>query len=136
MGGAVVLMVCGPQVDLVSHDLYNLQKEEAKMLVKVFRAQDWDKREIDTKIIDTSPGAIKWVDNIGLDGGYIPKPFYVLQCYIAYETAVSLGLASGSHSEIAQSAKIFLYKKDNEDPKYRTGYKNLCNLAGPKPKLL
>lgn len=104
------------------------------MLVRVFRAQDWDKKDIDTKIIDTSPGAVKWVKDVGLDRGYIPKPFYVLQCYIAYETAVELGLASGSHLGIGIRAKIFLYKKDNTAPEYRDGYKLLCELAGPKPK--
>lgn len=104
------------------------------MLVKVFRAQDWDKREIDTKIIDTSPGAVKWVDNVGLNRGYIPKPYYVLQCYIDYETAVELDLASGTHSLIARSAKIFLYKKDNMALEYQEGYKYLCDIAGPKPK--
>ena len=104
------------------------------MLVKVFRAQDWDKRDIDTKIVDISLGPIKWVNDVGLNGEHIPKPFYVLQCYIAYETAVSLDLASGSHSEIAYKAKIFLYKKDNNSPEYREGYKYLCDQAGPKPK--
>lgn len=104
------------------------------MLVKVFRAQDRDKKDIDTKIIDTSPGAVKWVSDVGLDGGYIPKPFYLLQCYISYDTAVSLGLASGLHSGIGRSAKIFLYKVDNKSPEYKDGYDYLCRLAGPKPK--
>lgn len=104
------------------------------MLVKVFRAQTYDKRDIDTGIIDTSPGAVKWVRDAGLNGGCIPTPNYLLQCYIAYETAMSLELASGCHRGIGQSAKVFLYKKDNEAPEYKDGYKYLCDLAGPKPK--
>ena len=59
------------------------------------------KEIIDTKIIDTSPGNVKWVTNTGLNDGHFPKSFYVLQCYISYETAVSLNLANGTHSEIA-----------------------------------
>jgi hypothetical protein len=112
---------------------YNTQKEGAKMLVRVFRAHDWDQKEIDTEIIDTSTGAVKWVTNTGLNNGHIPKSYYLLQCYISYEAAVSLNLASGTHSDIARSAKIFLHKKDNNDPKYREGYKYLCSLAGSNP---
>ena len=103
------------------------------MLVRVFRAHDWDQKEIDTEIIDTSTGAVKWVTNTGLNNGHIPKSYYLLQCYISYEAAVSLNLASGTHSDIARSAKIFLHKKDNNDPKYREGYKYLCSLAGANP---
>lgn len=103
------------------------------MLVRVFRAHEWDQRDIDIKIIDTSPGKVKWVTNIGLNDGHIPKSYYLLQCYISYEAAVSLNLASGTHSDIARNAKIFLHAKDNNDPKYKDGYKYLCSLAGSKP---
>lgn len=105
------------------------------MLVKVFRAREEEKVEIDTKLIYED--SVEWTKNRGLNGAYIPLPYYVLKCQIAYPTAVEFGLASGMHESKynINRANIFLYKKDNEkDPRYKDGYKYLCALAGPKPK--
>lgn len=103
------------------------------MLVKVFRFNSEQKVEIDTKFFDTSEGSVKWVNDCGLNGGHIQKPYYVLQCYMDYNTAVKYDLASGQHSSIGISAKVFLSSKDNKEPKYKEGYKYLCELAGRKP---
>lgn len=104
------------------------------MVVCVFRAQDYDKREIDTELINMRPGRVRWVKDRGLNNHSIPLSNYILCCYIDYSAAVELGLASGLHSDVATEAKIFLYKKDNENAKCKEGYKFLCHLAGDKPK--
>lgn len=103
------------------------------MLVQIFRAHEYDKREIDVKLIDTTPGSVRWTKDRGLNGGHISIPNYILQCYIDYSVADKLGLISGEHRGVGIAAKVFLYKKDNTDPAYREGYKYLCELAGEKP---
>lgn len=103
------------------------------MLVKVFRFRHNQEVEIDTEFFDTSEGSVKWVNDCGLNGGYIPMPYYVLQCYMSYNMAVKYGLASGEHSSIAKSAKVFLHYKANKEPKYKEGYEYLCGIAGRKP---
>lgn len=104
------------------------------MLVRIFRAHDYDKREIDISLIDKAPGRVRWTKDRGLNGGYIPTSNYILQCYVDYSVADELKLISGEHRDIGITAKVFLYKKDNMNPKYRDGYKYLCELAGEKPK--
>lgn len=106
------------------------------MLVKVFRAQPWYKVEVD--IDEIYSDSVKWVKGISLSGDYYGLPYYVLKCQIPYSTAVKLNIASGLHaSKYGENrANIYLYKKDNEkDPNYKEGYKYLCDLAGPKPKI-
>lgn len=102
------------------------------MKVIIHRAHDDEKVAIDvSRIYEDS---VTWTDEVMLNGHSIPKPYFLLKCQVDYSYATEKGLASGSHSDIAIRANIYLFKSDNMSKEYLEGYRYLCDLAGPKRK--
>lgn len=99
-----------------------------KIIARKFRA-DYKKAEIDLSEISD----VRW-DFVSGWSTRVYHPWPAIYIYINYNLAMEVGLSSGSHIDVAHSAKLIVQKCDNSKKPYSDAYHFLESKAGPRPE--